>query len=221
MRASSLDAALAPSGNAMPLIEEIVPAPPPPPPAAEWHPDAMPSAEPVGLTNTERAQMDQLREKYGKHQRSRDGGDAPHAESAVAAAQARADAEMRARPLSTYGDGGGGVSSSSPLARVKICETCRGMKTVKEEYNNRILERMCERCDGEGVLGRDGKPLNPDDDDDDAAPATATRPEKGPSPFAPGSAAETRVRVLEEDVEARSISRWFPYDRVGVVNAVP
>ena len=80
---------------------------------------------------------------------------------------------------------------------------------------------MCERCDGEGVLGRDGKPLNPDDDDDDAAPATATRPEKGPSPFAPGSAAETRVRVLEEDVEARSISRWSPYDRVGVVNAVP
>ena len=132
MRASSLDAALAPSGNAMPLIEEIVPAPPPPPPAAEWHPDAMPSAEPVGLTNTERAQMDQLREKYGKHQRARDGGDAPHAESAIAAAQARADAEMRARPLSTDGDGGGGVSSSSPLARVKICETCRGMKTVKE-----------------------------------------------------------------------------------------
>ena len=62
---------------------------------SEWS-----QVEPVGLTNTERAQMDELREKYGKYQRERDGvggGDAPHTEHALAQAQARMDAEFRAR----------------------------------------------------------------------------------------------------------------------------
>ena len=34
---------------------------------SEWS-----QVEPVGLTNTERAQMEELREKYGKYQRERD-----------------------------------------------------------------------------------------------------------------------------------------------------
>ena len=75
--------------------------------------------EPVGLTNTERAQMDELREKYGKYQRERDGvggGDAPHTEHALAQAQARMDAEFRAREPAQPGSDGDDADDE-PAAR--------------------------------------------------------------------------------------------------------
>ena len=50
--------------------------------------------EPRGLTNTEAAQMEELRNKYGKYQRERDGGDAVHV-SVPDAALARARALVR------------------------------------------------------------------------------------------------------------------------------
>ena len=126
---------------------------------SEWS-----QVEPVGLTNTERAQMEELREKYGKYQRERDavgGGDAPHTEHALAQAQARMDAEFRARdaanqPGSDADDAG--REAVAPSSRIQVCDVCRGMRVIKTEYNHRVMERMCERCEGEGVL-QDGKPI--------------------------------------------------------------
>ena len=128
---------------------------------SEWS-----QVEPVGLTNTERAQMDELREKYGKYQRERDGvggGDAPHTEHALAQAQARMDAEFRAREPAQPGSDGddadeAGREAVAPSSRIKVCDACRGMRVIKTEYNHRVMERMCERCEGEGVL-QDGKPI--------------------------------------------------------------
>ena len=122
---------------------------------SEWS-----QVEPVGLTNTERAQMDELREKYGKYQRERDavgGGDAPHTEHALAQAQARMDAEFRARDAAQPGSDGddaddAGREAVAPSSRIKVCDVCRGMRVTKTEYNHRVMERMCERCEGEGVL---------------------------------------------------------------------
>ena len=128
---------------------------------SEWS-----QVEPVGLTNTERAQMDELREKYGKYQRERDavgGGDAPHTEHALAQAQARMDAEFRARDAAQPGSDGddaddAGREAVAPSSRIQVCDVCRGMRVTKTEYNHRVMERMCERCEGEGVL-QDGKPI--------------------------------------------------------------
>ena len=128
---------------------------------SEWS-----QVEPDGLTNTERAQMDELREKYGKYQRERDavgGGDAPHTEHALAQAQARMDAEFRAREPAQPGSDGddaddAGREAVAPSSRIKVCDACRGMRVIKTEYNHRVMERMCERCEGEGVL-QDGKPI--------------------------------------------------------------
>ena len=46
-----------------------------------WQPASADIPEPVGLTASEVQQMDQLRDKYGKYQRERDGGDAMHVSS--------------------------------------------------------------------------------------------------------------------------------------------
>lgn len=43
-----------------------------------WAPASADIPEPIGLTPSEVHQMDQLRDKYGKYQRERDGGDALH-----------------------------------------------------------------------------------------------------------------------------------------------
>jgi hypothetical protein len=43
-----------------------------------WNAATAEIPEPVGLTPTERHQMDTMRDKYGKHQRERDGSDAVH-----------------------------------------------------------------------------------------------------------------------------------------------
>ena len=114
---------------------------------SEWS-----QVEPVGLTNTERAQMDELREKYGKYQRERDavgGGDAPHTEHALAQAQARMDAEFRARDAAQPGSDGddaddAGREAVAPSSRIKVCDVCRGMRVTKTEYNHRVAEAVNE-----------------------------------------------------------------------------
>ena len=65
----------------------------------QWAPSGASAAwdEPRGLTNTEAAQMEELRSKYGKYQRERDGGDAVHV-SVLDAARARpVDERSRSR----------------------------------------------------------------------------------------------------------------------------
>ena len=124
---------------------------------SEWS-----ASEPAGLTNSERAQMDELREKYGKYQRERDGvggGDAPHTDAALAQSQARMDADFRARePAEITESSNTDDSAPGPGSRIKVCDVCRGMRVTHTEYNHRVMERMCERCEGEGVL-QDGKPI--------------------------------------------------------------
>ena len=63
-------------------------------------------------------------------------------EEGIAAAQAKMDAEFRARPAATEGDLLA-MAKDSNLSKVKVCDTCRGMRVLHVEYNNRIMERMC------------------------------------------------------------------------------
>ena len=179
----ALRAARAASGACAPFAPDA--------PADAGAPDAATAwDEPRGLTNTERHEMDQLREKYGAHQRARDArsGDARDAEEeAIRAAQAEADAEFRARPVATAED-------RAARRSVVACFACQGQRTIKEEYNHRVMERMCDRCDGEGVLV-DGAPLP-----EGSSERASSRPSSSnPSPFAPGAAASVRVATLERD----------------------
>ena len=111
------------------------------------------------------------------------------------------DADFRARPYATPEEIAAAASRSS---QIRVCDKCRGMRTLQEAYNHRIMERSCDKCDGEGVLDG-GKPLKGADqgaDAPDSAPVPARRTE---SPFAPGAAAEVRVATLSRD--ARRLRR--------------
>ena len=116
----ALRAARAASGARAPFAPDA--------PADAGAPDAATAwDEPRGLTNTERHEMDQLREKYGAHQRARDArsGDARDAEEeAIRAAQAEADAEFRARPVATAED-------RAARRSVVACFACQGQRTIK------------------------------------------------------------------------------------------
>ena len=160
------------------------------------------------MTNTERAQMDELREKYGKYQRERDavgGGDAPHTEHALAQAQARMDAEFRARDAAQPGSDGddaddAGREAVAPSSRIKVCDVCRGMRVTKTEYNHRVMERMCERCEGEGVL-QDGKPIvTPGEAAAERAKRSATDPPSSSSPGAAGDDDDAMRRRVQEAI---------------------
>ena len=180
----ALRAARAASGARAPFAPDA--------PADAGAPDAATAwDEPRGLTNTERHEMDQLREKYGAHQRARDArsGDARDAEEeAIRAAQAEADAEFRARPVATAED-------RAARRSVVACFACQGQRTIKEEYNHRVMERMCDRCDGEGVLV-DGAPL-PEGSERAPPPARRRRTRRRsrrapPRAFASRRSSETR-----------------------------
>ena len=90
------------------------------------------------------------------------------------------DADFRARPYATPEEIAAAASRSS---QIRVCDKCRGMRTLKEEYNHRIMERSCDKCDGEGVLDG-GRPLTSADQGvhqggaPDSAPAPRTE-----SPF--------------------------------------
>ena len=99
------------------------------------------------------------------------------------------DAEFRARPAASSEEL---LADSAQRAKqVKVCDVCRGMRSLQHEYNNRVMERMCERCDGEGVLAN-GKPIGPPSG---APPA----PPPNPNPFQPGNGAKMRLAVLTRD----------------------
>jgi hypothetical protein len=114
--------------------------------------------EPKGLTDAETQQMARLREKYASHVVGRSvvpdaAGDADEnlaaaTEARLQAAQARMDAEFLARPAAAAATGADHGSAS----KIRVCEACRGERSIKHEYNHRVMERMCETCDGEGVL---------------------------------------------------------------------
>ena len=112
------------------------------------------------------------------------------------------DAEFRARPYATPEEIAAAASRSS---QIRVCDKCRGMRTLKEEYNHRIMERSCDKCDGEGVLDG-GRPLTSADQSvhQGGAPDSASTPQTE-SPFSPGSAAEVRVATLSRD--ARRLQR--------------
>ena len=112
-------------------------------------------------------------------------------EEAIAAAQAKMDAEFRARPVATAEDLLA-MTKDADRAKIKVCDVCRGMRVLQTEYNNRIMERMCDRCDGEGVLS-DGKPIGPPS----GAPPD---PPPNPDPFKPGEGSKVRVAVLTRDI---------------------
>jgi hypothetical protein len=99
------------------------------------------------------------------------------------------DAEFRARPAASSEEL---LADSAQRAKqVKVCDVCRGMRSLQHEYNNRVMERMCERCDGEGVLAN-GKPIGP--------PSGAPQaPPPNPNPFQPGNGAKMRLAVLTRD----------------------
>ena len=109
--------------------------------------------------DAETQQMARLREKYASHVVGRSvvpdaAGDADEnlaedlTEARLQHAQARMDAEFLARPAAAAATGADHGSAS----KIRVCEACRGERSIKHEYNHRVMERMCETCDGEGVL---------------------------------------------------------------------
>jgi len=44
---------------------------------------------------------------------------------------------------------------------VTPCSACGGSGTFREEYNNRVLSRHCEKCDGEGTISSGRNVLAP------------------------------------------------------------
>ena len=168
--------------------------------------------EPKGLTDAETQQMARLREKYASHVvgpgvgRGDGAGDADAdadaTEARLKAAQERMDAEFLARPAAAASTTG---SERSNTSKIRVCEACRGERNIKHEYNHRVMERMCETCDGEGVVTTDGKSFPGDDASERAANAAdaTTRIEKGEdsSPFAPGDGQRRRLAVLLRDAK--------------------
>jgi hypothetical protein len=169
--------------------------------------------EPKGLTDAETQQMARLREKYAAHVvgpgvgRGDGAGDAAHidadaTEARLKAAQERMDAEFLARPPAAASTTG---SERSNTSKIRVCEACRGERNIKHEYNHRVMERMCETCDGEGVVTTDGKSFPGDDESERAANAAdaTTRIEKecSSSPFAPGDGQRRRLAVLLRDAK--------------------
>ena len=168
--------------------------------------------EPKGLTDAETQQMARLREKYAAHVVGPGVGpgdgagdadaDADATEARLKAAQERMDAEFLARPAAAASTTG---SERSNTSKIRVCEACRGERNIKHEYNHRVMERMCETCDGEGVVTTDGKSFPGDDESERAANAAdaTTRIEKGEdsSPFAPGDGQRRRLAVLLRDAK--------------------
>lgn len=168
--------------------------------------------EPKGLTDAETQQMARLREKYASHVVGPGVGpgdgagdadaDADATEARLKAAQERMDAEFLARPAAAASTTG---SERSNTSKIRVCEACRGERNIKHEYNHRVMERMCETCDGEGVVTTDGKSFPGDDESERAANAAdaTTRIEKGEdsSPFAPGDGQRRRLAVLLRDAK--------------------
>ena len=168
--------------------------------------------EPKGLTDAETQQMARLREKYASHVVGPGVGpgdgagdadaDADATEARLKAAQERMDAELLARPAAAASTTG---SERSNTSKIRVCEACRGERNIKHEYNHRVMERMCETCDGEGVVTTDGKSFPGDDESERAANAAdaTTRIEKecSSSPFAPGDGQRRRLAVLLRDAK--------------------
>jgi hypothetical protein len=168
--------------------------------------------EPKGLTDAETQQMARLREKYASHVVGPGVGpgdgagdadaDADATEARLKAAQERMDAEFLARPAAAASTTG---SERSNTSKIRVCEACRGERNIKHEYNHRVMERMCETCDGEGVVTTDGKSFPGDDESERAANAAdaTTRIEKecSSSPFAPGDGQRRRLAVLLRDAK--------------------
>mmetsp|Transcript_30636 Transcript_30636/g.76184 ORF Transcript_30636/g.76184 Transcript_30636/m.76184 type:complete len:279 (-) Transcript_30636:152-988(-) len=149
--------------------------------------------EPNGLTKTESHQMDQLREKYGREQRLRDAGPELHVEESIAAQQAKSDAEFHARPHTSHEEISQMAKDTSSKKNIKVCDVCKGMRSLHAEYNNRVMEKQCERCEGEGVL-HNGKPIGAPAGIPPIPTASAS------SPFQPGHAAKVRRAVIMRDI---------------------
>lgn len=164
--------------------------------------------EPKGLTDAETQQMARLREKYASHVVGRGvvpdaagdaDADAAATEARLRDAQARMDAEFLARPTAAASTTG---PSEGRASKIRVCEACRGERVIKREYNHRIMERMCETCDGEGVttiggdVGNGEKDARSRDDDDDA-----TKTRSRADVFAPGDGQRRRLAVLHRDAQ--------------------
>ena len=160
--------------------------------------------EPKGLTDAETQQMARLREKYASHVVGRSvvpdaAGDADEnlaaaTEARLQAAQARMDAEFLARPAAATATGADHGSAS----KIRVCEACRGERSIKHEYNHRVMERMCETCDGEGVLTTGENGAN---GANGADAKSATEDDSSTSPFAPGDGQRRRLAVLHRDAQ--------------------
>ena len=164
--------------------------------------------EPKGLTDAETQQMARLREKYASLGIGRGvvpdaagdaDADAAATEARLRDAQARMDAEFLARPTAAASTTG---PSEGRASKIRVCEACRGERVIKREYNHRIMERMCETCDGEGVttiggdVGNGEKDARSRDDDDDA-----TKTRSRADVFAPGDGQRRRLAVLHRDAQ--------------------
>ena len=160
--------------------------------------------EPKGLTDAETQQMARLREKYASHVVGRSvvpdaAGDADDnlaaaTEARLQHAQARMDAEFLARPAAAAATGADHGSAS----KIRVCEACRGERSIKHEYNHRVMERMCETCDGEGVLTTGENGAN---GANGADAKSATEDDSSTSPFAPGDGQRRRLAVLHRDAQ--------------------
>lgn len=147
---------------------------------------------PAGMSLSEEAEFDRLKEKYSHHQRQRDMGPGPTTEEGIIQAQKKMDEEFRSRKAADAVT----IAADVKASRVKPCFACKGMRFVTEEYNHRVMQRDCDTCGGEGVLV-DGKPME----------EPVPKPKEAPTDlFKPGQAAAVRRGLLfkrKEKLEAR------------------
>ena len=82
------------------------------------------------------------------------------------------------------------------------------MRVIKTEYNHRVMERMCERCEGEGVL-QDGKPIvTPGEAAAEEAKRSATDPPSSSSGAAGDDDDAMRRRIRDAIAKDERLMRY-------------
>jgi len=65
----------------------------------------------------------------------------------------RPRSELQAEAQAKYGDGGDIFSKHEDnMTQVIMCQACQAHGTVKRQYGYRVLDEVCENCNGEGCF---------------------------------------------------------------------
>merc|ERR1711948_129780 len=54
------------------------------------------------------------------------------------------------------------ADANDRLSKVKICSACNANGTIKRQYGYRVMDEVCEKCDGEGCIIENPKQASPE-----------------------------------------------------------